>query len=378
MKPAMAALLLALALLFGPIQPASAHRPSDAFLTLDVAERTITGQWDIALRDLEHAIGLDSDQDGAVTWGELKGQHEAIAAYALSRLAITTGAGVCPTRIAEHLVDRHDGAAYAIVRFTADCPAAVQALDLTYNLLFDLDALHHGLVRVSHAGQTHTTTFSPQRRDWRIEAGTPDRLRQVTTYLAEGIWHIWIGFDHILFLISLLLPAVLRPDGRNRRPVPRLHAAFVDVAKVVTAFTVAHSATLALAATGWLSLPSRLVEPVIAATIIVAAANNLYPLITRRIWIMAFGFGLIHGVGFAAALQQLGLPAGAFLVSLISFNIGVELGQLVIVAAVLPAGLLLWRSPRYARGVLQFGSLVIAAVAGLWLVERTFGVALIG
>lgn len=238
--------------------------------------------------------------------------------------------------------------------------------------------MHHGLVRVSHAGQTHTTTFSPQRRDWRIEAGTPDRLRQVTTYLAEGIWHIWIGFDHILFLISLLLPAVLRPDGRNRRPVPRLHAAFVDVAKVVTAFTVAHSATLALAATGWLSLPSRLVEPVIAATIIVAAANNLYPLITRRIWIMAFGFGLIHGVGFAAALQQLGLPAGAFLVSLISFNIGVELGQLVIVAAVLPAGLLLWRSPRYARGVLQFGSLVIAAVAGLWLVERTFGVALIG
>ena len=136
---------------------------------------------------------------------------------------------------------------------------------------------------------------------------------------------------------------------------------------MVTAFTLAHSITLSIAALGLVSLPARLVESVIAASVVMAALNNLYPLVTRRLWMVAFGFGLVHGFGFASVLAGLGLPQDALLLALLGFNLGVEAGQLAIALAIMPIAFWLRQSWLYERVALQLGSLVIGALASLWL-----------
>ena len=355
---------------------AQAHRPSDAYLNMAVSQSSLEGQWEIALRDLDHAIGLDLDRDGAITWGEVRSRQEAIAAYALARLRIQAGSELCQTRIQEHLVSKHGDEGFAALRFIADCGCSIEKLRLNYDLLFDLDPLHRGLIQIETAGISHTAIFSPEQRSWALDLGSRNLWHQFRVYLAEGTWHIWIGFDHILFLVLLLLPAA-QVFGKDRwQPRTGLREVFFETAKIVTAFSFSHSLTLGLSSVGWLDLSSRVVEPAIAATIIFAALNNIYPIVTRRLWLLAFGFGLIHGVGFAGVLQDLGLPAGAFLLSLLSFNLGVELGQLAIVALLLPLVFGLRRTPLYQTYVLKLGSVLIAMLAAVWLVERAFGVAL--
>ena len=358
-----------------PVQ-AAAHKPSDSYLSLNVRESLVDGRWDMALRDLDHAIGLDGDGDGAITWGELQERHGAVAAYALARLEIKSAARVCPAEATDHLVDRHSDGAYAVLRFTATCAEPVDNLEVGYSLLFDLDPLHRGLLQVDHGGKNYTTILSPERPAWSLRAADSGPWRQFLVYLEEGAWHIWIGFDHILFLVSLLLPAVLRRRDGAWIPAESLRTASIGVLKVVTAFTIAHSVTLGLATLGWLDLPSRLVEPVIAASIVIAALNNLYPLVSRGLWMVAFGFGLIHGVGFAGTLQALGLPSRGLLLSLFSFNLGVEIGQMAIVAVFLPLAFWAGRTKLYPLLVLRFGSVGIALIASLWMVERAFDLTL--
>jgi HupE / UreJ protein len=144
------------------------------------------------------------------------------------------------------------------------------------------------------------------------------------------------------------------------------------VLKVVTAFTLAHSITLSLAALGLISLPSRLVESAIAASVIVAALSNLRGAVEGRRWIMAFIFGLIHGFGFASVLADLGLPQGALVLALVGFNVGVELGQLAIVLVFLPVAFWLRSTRFYQVGVLRVGSIIVALLAAWWLVQRLF------
>src|SRR5262249_20126574 len=146
----------------------------------------------------------------------------------------------------------------------------------------------------------------------------------------------WTGFDHILFLLSLLLPSVLVRQRSAWQPVSGLRPAFAEVFKVVTAFTLAHSITLSLATFGVLTPPSRWVESAIAASVLVAALGNLFAFPSRQRWAIAFAFGLIHGFGFAAVLSDLGLPHQVLLLGLLGFNLGVEAGQMLIVAAFLP------------------------------------------
>jgi hypothetical protein len=148
--------------------------------------------------------------------------------------------------------------------------------------------------------------------------------------------------------------------------------AFWDVFKVVTAFTVAHSITLTLAALGVIALPSRLVESAIAASVVLAALNNVRPAVYGGRWAIAFLFGLIHGFGFASVLADLGLPRESLLLSLVAFNVGVELGQLAIVAMFLPVAYALRATRFYRRVILVGGSLAVAAIAFAWLLERAF------
>jgi hypothetical protein len=369
---------LALLVLLLPVG-ASAHKASDSYLTLHIADGQASGQWDIALRDLDYAIGLDTNDDGVITWGELKGRQAAIADYAFGHLAFDNSGARCDVAPAETLIDRHSDGAYAVLRFGISCPGPIRALGVDYDLLFDLDPQHRGLLRVETATGTQSAVLGPDRHRWSLaETGDP-RWRAFRDYLVLGIWHIWTGFDHMLFLAALLLPAVLKPEtsasgGRRWTVVASFGEALREVLKIVTAFTLAHSITLSLAVFGWIALPSRLVESAIAASVVAAALNNLYPIVQRRLWLVAFGFGLIHGLGFANVLTELGLPDGALLIALASFNLGVETGQLAIVAAFLPTAFLLRRRWFYSRLALGAGSAVIAVVAAIWLAERSLDI----
>lgn len=358
---------------------ASAHKPSDSYLSLTVGEDEVQGRWDIALRDLEYAIGLDQNGDGAITWGEVKAEHDAIAAYALARLKLTSAGIACATLPVEHMVDHHSDGAYAVLRFAADCPNLVDTLDVAYRLLFDLDPLHRGLVQVQSGDLTQTSIFSPEQRTWHVQLRSPDLPRQFMTYLREGVWHIWIGTDHILFLLCLLLPAAQRRDRNSGAPREYRRPMLIEGAKIVTAFTVAHSITLGLATLGVVELPSRLVEAAIAASIVFAALNNVYAMVSRRLWLVAFGFGLIHGFGFASVLADLGLPHGTLLLALLSFNLGVEVGQLALVALFFGV---VWALRRldvvWPRWAAPLPAWTIAAIGAIWFVERAFGVALAG
>lgn len=257
-----------------------------------------------------------------------------------------------------------------MLRFAVDCPA-ITKINLRYQLFFDLDPLHRGLLRLEHGGSTRTAVFSPEQptRDLDLAVLTP--WGEFLDFVRDGVWHIWIGYDHILFVLILLLPAVLRREAGEWRAVGGFRPAFWQVFKIVTAFTVAHSITLSLAVLGVISLPSRLTESAIAGSVVIAAINNLYPVITKRLAIVAFAFGFVHGLGFAHVLMDLGLREGALLLSLFGFNLGVELGQLALVGIFLPLAFGLRHSWFYQRLVLGLGSLSIAIVASMWLLERS-------
>ncbi len=361
---------------FALASPAYAHKPSDSYLAIEVDGDAIKGQWDIALRDLDYAIGIDSDNDGAITWGELRAQHDEIAAYSAARLKISSDGAACPLRIVEQLVDYHSDGAYTVLNFAASCSGAPQKLAIDYALFFDLDPQHRGLLRLTAQNAARSAVFGPESASQNFVLTETGRWRQFFDFGREGVWHIWVGFDHILFLVALLLPAVLCREQKGWVAVQRFGPAFLDVFKVVTAFTIAHSITLSLAALGVLALPSRLVESAIAASVFLAALNNLFPLIHGKRWVVAFVFGLIHGFGFASVLADLGLPRDALLIALVGFNLGVEAGQLAIVAMFLPISYVLRATRFYRSGVLLMGSLLIAALAALWFIERAFDLTL--
>ena len=366
------ALPLATALLVGGA--AQAHKPSDSYLSVTVQDGQISGRWDIALRDLDFAIGLDADGDGNITWGEVRAQHAAIAAYAAARFKLRADGVDCPMAIGTQLVDEHTDGAYTVMplRFSCAMAATPAALTLRYTLFADIDPQHRGLLNLTAGGATRTALFGPQEAEQTFTLAETSRWKQLFDYAREGVWHIWIGFDHILFLLSLLLPAVGVWTQRRWQPVDTFGQALWDVLRIVTAFTVAHSITLSLATLGLVSLPSGLVESSIAASVVLAALNNVWPVFHVRRWMVAFAFGLIHGFGFASVLVDLGLPQGALALALLGFNLGVEGGQLAIVAAFLLLAYPLRRSVFYRRVVLLGGSLLIAAVAAGWLVERAF------
>jgi hypothetical protein len=349
-----------------------AHKPSDSYLALTVNAQDFQGQWDIALRDLDFAIGLDINGDGAITWGELRARGAEVTDYALSRLSVSSGSTTCQLLPAGNMqVDNHTDGAYAILRFNAECSSMSTSVGVTYGLLFDIDPQHRGLLRLNYGDHTESAIFSPENNTLHFAAAATSRMHQFVTFVHEGIWHIWIGYDHILFLLSLLLPAVLRRQLSTWQPKNSFRIVLVDVVKVVTAFTVAHSITLSLAALNIVNLPSRWVESGIATSVVLAALNNLYPIVDERRWLMGFIFGLIHGLGFASVLRDLGLPSGSLLLTLFGFNFGVEIGQLAIVSAFLPVAYVLRATQFYQQLAVRLGSLAIALLGSAWLLERS-------
>lgn len=362
-----------LAWLIGMAAPVWAHKSSDSYLRIRVEPGEVRGEWELALHDLEFAVGLDGNGDGAITWGELKARRDAVVDYARSRLGLAADDAPCDLRFDREIqVDQLANGCYVVLRWSATIRGErePQSVQVDNSVIFDGNPLHRGLTWLEAGGKTHQAIFSPTETRHRFELGSVRPWREFLSVAGDGVWHIWMGYDHLLFLGVLLIPSVLRREGRDWVAEDRLRTAFGNVVRIVTAFTVAHSITLSLAALGVVRLPSRVVEPVIAASIAVAALNNFRPVMTSNSWWIAFGFGLVHGFGFASVLTDLGLPRGAMARALVGFNLGVEAGQLAVVALLLPVAYGMRGSEFYRRWVLNGGSLAAAVLAGVWVWQR--------
>ena len=364
----------------GAVSPcAFAHKASTSYLHVRAEAQRLDIRWDIAIRDLDTAIGLDADNDGAVTWGELKAAKSRLFDYAASHLRIGSANADCPLLPQDLKVVSHSDGAYAVLLFRADCAGPTRELALDYSLLFEVDALHRGLIVVEFADQgrllsTQSGIFAPNAHVLKFSAEQSSVARLFGQYFKAGMFHVWSGLDHMLFLAGLFLPAVLRRSKGRWLAVANLRTAVRDTAIIVTAFTIAHACTLSLAATGAFTLPSRWVESAVALTVLFAGLNNLVPMVYRELFWLSAGFGLIHGAAVASALIDLGLPARGRVWSLLAFNLGVETAQLALLAAVIIPAFLMRNTRFYRYWILIPGSTIVAAVGLCWFIERAFGV----
>ena len=361
-----------------PLSSALAHKPSDSYLRINTAQSTLAIQWDIALKDLDFQIGLDTNQNGEITWGEVKSRRSEIEAYALSHLQIAVDHHPSELRVSELQIVKYSDGPYAALMIETDAPSDLASLNLSYSLFFDADPTHRGLVTFSNEDASSLHLLSPADPTVEIRAGETTVMRMLFQFVGSGVWHIWIGLDHILFLITLLLPAVFFRKDDQWEPVKTFWPAFKAVLKIASLFTLAHSITLWLAVMGYVKLPSNFIEATIAFSIIVTAMNNLFPVIKLPAWVIAFGFGLVHGFGFANVLDPAGLSSTMLAIALFGFNVGVELGQFAIVLVFLPIAYLL-RDTKFYRWVIFYaGSIVIAILAAIWVYERTQGYEILG
>lgn len=371
-------LLLVLLALLAPLAaagPAAAHTQSYGFLTVTAGDAAIDGRIELAVRDLDAALGLDGNADGTITWGEVRGREAALADTVLAGLRLGPPGAPCALAAEPMMTDMRGGEAYLVLPFHAGCAAG--DLEIGYDLLFDVDAQHRLIATVVSDAATRNLVLTPAERTATLVAAGTDGFELFLGFVVHGAHHIWIGYDHILFIVTLMLGAVVERRGDRWVPVGSGRDALLSIVRVVTAFTVAHSVTLALAALDVVRLPPVLIETAIAATITLAALNLIFPVVTRRLWMLAFGFGLIHGFGFANVLADLDLPATNLVTALLAFNVGVELGQLLIVAVLLPGLVLLARRPLYVRTALPAASVAIAAVGTAWFVGRAFDVVIL-
>ena len=343
--------------------PAWAHKPSDAHLRLSPDGAAVTGRLDVAVRDLDGALGLDGDGNGEITWAELGDSAPRITEYVEHRLSIAADGMPCALRLGDAALTELSDGAYWAIPVLAACDHRPAALDVTYALLFDIDSMHRGLVHV--AGPATTTVLVRDAHPLHIMLGEPTSFG---AFVQEGVWHIWMGIDHILFLVCLILPAVFQRRTERWTAADSLRDVGREVFEIVTAFTLAHSITLVISAVGLVALPSRFVETAIALSVVAAALNNLLRAVDAR-WAVAFALGLLHGFGFSSVLIDLGLPSRELIGALLGFNLGVELGQAAIVLALLPVLFWIRRTLAY-QALLWAGSGTVALVATLWSYQR--------
>ncbi len=347
-----------------------AHSASTSFLTLErgQSERDVALRWDFAVADLAFTVDIDQDLDDQVTWGEIEAARETIARLVESGVSVRAGGERCPIRMTDLALTERFDEPFVSVLLTANC-ASNAALAVTASLFFSSDSSQRILLHAQLADRVHDAVLSPQSTTWTMPPA-PTVWATLGSFIVQGFWHVLIGADHIVFLLLLLLPAVVIARDGAWLGAPRMRQVAWDVTCLVTAFTIAHSLTLGLAATNTVVLPERPVEAAIALSIVVAGLANLVPALHRMRLAVAFGFGLVHGFGFANALREIDTAGFALVPLLAGFNVGVELAQLAIVAVVLPLLYAVRDTGWYTRRALPACSCALAAVGAWWMLTR--------
>ena len=376
---------------------AGAHKPETSYLYLTIRKEQIVGRVEINDADLERVLKVELPENP--TEEDLAPYLDRIHAYITERVRLSSGTkryrlDWTKTEVLDLDEAEYD---YNVGRFyytLAGLDGAVpDDLDIQYTILFDEHREHNGAVIIDQnwkagiiSNETNlSATFNPSSTTTSLDLTDGSVWTGFWAMVKSGMWHIYIGLDHILFIVALILPSVVRrkknvlpsaeitskKDGNQWVPVPNFKEAFFTILKVVTSFTIAHSITLSLAALDIVTLPGRPVETIIAFSIALAAFHNIYPLWNAREWIIAFVFGLFHGFGFASVMADLGLSNDYMAYTILGFNVGVEFGQVLIILAIFPL-LFLIRKWKYYGHFVFWGSAFLILISMQWVIERGF------
>lgn len=349
--------------------PAAAHPLDDSKIAITVEGTHLDVRWEISLRDLDAMLDLDRDRDGRISAEEHAAGRAAIETYVRPHLRISADGESCVNEgSASQVFTERDGGSLVELRYGMTCIRAPSRLDIGFDLFAKEHAIApRALVSVTSGGHSWSAALAEDQKTLTVDLGRAGEVGFIS-FFVSGLLHMLEGIDHLLFLGVLLLPLMLAADRAIGRRL-------IEAAKILTAFTVAHGLTLWLAALGIVEVPARLVESVIALSIAATAIDNVVPFLGRRRWLVAFGFGLVHGLGFASALGPLDLPPVELALSLLAFNLGLEAAQLGVAVVVLPLGYLLSRGVSIRRALLPLGSAAAGLMAMLWFAERAFDLA---
>lgn len=368
---------------------AFAHIPNQSYIFLRIYETDgIHGRFEINIREVNKVFGTDF-KDG-VTHSDVKPKIEDIKAYLLKNASFSSDLGDHKIILEDTGIFEFNLGYFVQVYFrlenTKNLP---KKLNVKYAAVFNKDDTHRGYLiteynwrdGVINEEANISLDFSPNKTQDTMDLTKSSIWNGFYAMIKQGVWHIWIGIDHILFLLALILPSVVRrrKNKLNKfsvfdwEPVKTFKSAFIYIIKVVTFFTIAHTITLTLASLEIVNLPSRLVESVIAFSIGLAAYHNIKPIFKMKDWVIAFIFGLFHGFGFASVLSDLGLTNEFLTLSLLGFNVGVEIGQLAIIALIFPILYLIRKLKSYPK-LLVYLSVVLIIISLYWFIERAFDI----
>ena len=361
----------------------SAHALGQSYVFLRVDDDSVSGRFEMIVADANVVLSLDLPTDGTARWDQIEPHMEQFRSYLLDHVAMAGPKGPTPIRLHGQRLHDIDFGQFVVVDFDLDrFDEPPDYVDIHYSVLFDEIAGHQGLVVVENNWKTGTFNdegnvaliFGAKYIDQRLDLTSSSTWRGFRALFDLGVHHIWIGIDHILFLMALLVPAVMTRENGKWLPVDGFTPAMIKVVTIVTFFTIAHSTTLSLAALDVVHLPSRLVESIIAVSIAVAALDIIVPVFGKRVWLVVLGFGLFHGFGFASVLGTMGIPTQYMALSLFGFNLGVEVGQVAIIAIAFPVLFWLRRFNVYAFPASQLAAVGLMFVSLYWFTERAFEV----
>ncbi|MBX2865472.1 MAG: HupE/UreJ family protein [Leptolyngbyaceae cyanobacterium MAG.088] len=336
------------------------------------------------VKELNKVLELGFSADKKVRMGDIEPHMEQIQTYVNEHLTLDCSPQVCDLAFQEHGFLNTTFAQFLTLDYVVegfqDMP---DTIDVTYDVILEQLPQHTNMVLVEENWMTGTfknestplMIFKQPGQTQTLDLTSGSLWQGFSAVVYLGIIHIVEGIDHVLFLVALLLPSVLRRrEDSMWQPVGKFSTAFVYIIKIATAFTIAHSITLCLATLQIVQVPSRIVESIIAASIGLAAVDIFYPIFRGRSWLIIFLFGLFHGFGFADVLAELGVTSRNAVLSLFGFNLGVELGQLMIIAVVFPGLYLLRKQRFYPSFVMKIGALLLGAMSLYWFIERAFDV----
>jgi hypothetical protein len=362
--------------------PAAEHKLGESYVFLYIHPDRIDVRLEVATKDLNEYLGFGYGETEPWSRASIARHVDSVRTY-LDPLWSFSIDG-------QKLDFQHDSVSqrytevtqYMLLYYSVPISERPDEIAVDYRILFDYDSKHRGLLVVTQDfqkgtidnGEMASLFFGKNSSTQVLDLTGGAWFRGFWTFIVSGAWHIWIGIDHVLFLLALLLPAVLQREREEWEPVESFRMAFINVLKIVTVFTVAHSLTLVAASLGVVNLSSRIVESIIALSIAIAAFDILKPVLHRRILVVVFVFGLFHGFGFANVLGHVGLKGNQLLLSLFGFNVGVELGQITIVVIAFPILYAIRRTRFYRKVFLPVAAVVLIGLSFLWVSERFFGV----
>lgn len=333
------------------------------YLTINTNNSNLEAILDFESDYLDKTIKTDLNNNEIVSWKELKSKKNEIIAYTLGHVKISSDGKECLPVVKDFVIHRLVEQSYIKLFMDFDCKSPQDTISIKYDLFFDIDSSEKLFITIDNNSSKKPWLLSSHKNSIDIDLKEESIWQSFINFVIEGIWHIWIGFDHILFLLMLLVFSVSKVDSKYKEVL-------FEVLKIVTAFSIAHSITLVLSVLNIIEANMRWIEIFIAISVLVTALNNIFKVVKKDIWVIAFVFGLIHGFGFANVLKELILNSSTLTSTLLGFNLGVEIGQVAIVLVVVPL-LYYAKESRFYKNFFVYGiSFLTAIVSLLWIYER--------